>query len=84
MKLLQQMLFLDERTDKFSTSKFMLLMNFYVILFINIKALYLNTDVKNASFLTECLMITSSLYFGRKFNMKNKDIEVSGDQTDAK
>ena len=84
MKLLQQMLYLDERTDKFSTSKFMLLCTFYVILFINIKALYLNSEVKNASFLTECLMISSSLYFGRKFNMKDKNVEVSGDQNESK
>jgi len=79
-KLLQEMLFLDEKTDKFSTTKFMMLVTFYFLLFLNARALYLDRELKNASVLQEMLMITSGLYFGRRFNFKTKNMEVNGDK----
>ena len=81
--LLQEMLFLDERTGKFSTSKFMMLVTFYFLLFINGRALYLDRELKNASVLQEMLLITSGLYFGRRFNFKTKSLEVNGEKNEA-
>ncbi len=80
MQILKQMLFQDERSGKFSTSKFMLLVTFYLILFINIKSLYLDREIKNTTFLSEILMVTAGLYFGRKFNLKTKGVEVGGEK----
>ncbi len=79
-ELIKLMLYLDEKTGKFSTSKFMTLVLFYLIIGLNIKALYIDKEVKNASFLTECFLITSSLYFGRRFNFKSKDSEFSSNE----
>jgi hypothetical protein len=79
-ELLKQMLFQDERTGKFSTSKFMLLLCFYLILGINVKALYLDREIKNDSMLTNLLIICGSLYFGRKFNIETKNMKVGGEK----
>ena len=76
------MLFLDERTNKFSTTKFMMLVTFYFLLFINGRALYLDRELKNSSVLMEMLLVTASLYLGRRFNFKTKGLEVGGESKD--
>lgn len=80
-ELLQEMLFLDERTGKFSTSKFMTLVTFYFILFINVKALYQDKEVKNAGALQELFLINSGLYLGRRMSLKTKNMEFNNDQS---
>lgn len=82
--LLQQMLFLDEKTGKFSTSKFMVLVSFYLTVAMVIKAAIHQEEMKNASFMIELLMISSSLYFGRRFSFKAGGVEASGDKSNEK
>lgn len=81
-QLLQEMLFLDEKTGKFSTSKFMALVSFYAILALNARALYLDKELKNAASLQEVFLVTTTLYFGRRFNFKSKNIEVGGENNE--
>lgn len=79
-KLLQEMLFLDEKTEKFSTSKFMTLLSFYFILFLSGRSLYLDREIKNAPLIQECFLICATLYFGRRFSFKTKNMEVGGEK----
>lgn len=80
-ELLQEMLFLDEKTKKFSTSKFMCLVSFYFILFINARALYLDKEIKNSAMLENTFFVTSGLYLGRRFSVKTKNgLEVGGEK----
>lgn len=76
--ILQEFLFLDEKTGKFSSSKFMMMVTFYLLVGINIKALYMDREIKNTSFLMEMFMVTGTLYMGRRFSFKSKNIEASG------
>jgi hypothetical protein len=81
-KLLQEMLFLDERTGKFSTSKFMTLVSFYFIMGLTARSVYLDKEVKDLASLEQTFMICSTLYFGRRFNFKTKNMELGGDSVE--
>lgn len=83
MKLiLQQLLFLDERSGKFSTSKFMTLVCFYFIMFLTARSLYLDRELKNTSLIQETFLITSTLYFGRRFSFKTKNLDIGANKDD--
>lgn len=81
IKLLQTMLYLDEKTGKFSTSKFMCLLSFYCILFITGRSLYLDREIKGASLIQETFFSVAVLYFGRRFSFKTKNAEVGGEKS---
>jgi hypothetical protein len=82
-KLLQEMLYLDERTGKFSTSKFMTLVSFYFIIGLTARSIYMDKEVKELISLEQVFMICSTLYFGRRFNFKTKNMEMGGDSGEA-
>jgi hypothetical protein len=66
----------DEATDKFSTSKFLVMVSFYFILFLNGRALYLDREVKTSSMLTDVFYSSCFLYFGRRFAFRTKNLQV--------
>lgn len=82
-KLLQEFLYLDEKTGKFSTSKFMTLLSFYFILGLSARALYLDREIKNTGLIQETFLICGTLYFGRRFTFKTKGLEAGGSDDKA-
>ena len=81
MEIIKKCLFLDEKTNKFSSSKLVYMLTFYMIIFINIKALSLDKEIKNESFITNIFLITSGTYLGRRFSFKTKNMEVGGEKS---
>ncbi len=77
-ELLKKMLYLDENTGKFSTSKFMTLLYFYFIIFLSARSLYLDREIKNVAFVQETFLGLSVLYFGRRMSFETKNFKMGG------
>ena len=80
--LLQEMLFLDEKTGKFSTSKFMLLVSFYLIVAVNLIAIKKWEQQTGFCRLYDCLpnLINSVKNLG-VFNLEDKDVQIKDNKT---
>lgn len=82
METIKKFLFIDERTNRFSSSKLVYMLSFYLIIFVTIKALNDDKEIKNDGFLTNLLLVTSGTYIGRRFSFKTKGLEVGGESKD--